>query len=448
MVAVRVLYVADASEEIVDASMSSHSAPGRSLRGLPASFVVDEDYAPVPIRTARQDALARFEEPEGGRYLLRGEVNEADLPRIRFDADGRLRVFSDPRIATMTGVCGSDPPIGTTDDVRSLLDVAGLQRRGMTGTGVAIAIVDNGINLPHLQAMGLMPHLDTRASWTPPSSAGQPGAWPCRHGTMCAYNAALVAPDAKLLDIAAHTHGRFAIGRRRMSVVLSDVIPAFNHLRDLMTLSEDERGFHSLVVSNSWGMFNPDWDTIPGATGSYFDDPRHPFFELLEDLASIGIDLVFAAGNCGPACPDGRCMPLPADAAHRRIGGANAHRDVLCVTGVDIHRRLAGYASHGPGTLQHEKPDVASYTHFRGSHAFGANQADTGTSAACPLAAGVVAALRSQFPMDPAIQSRSPAALRDYLRKTADNPQQHGWNAEFGYGVLDTSQFDTAGNVL
>ncbi len=195
-------------------------------------------------------------------------------------------------------------------------------------------------------------------------------------------------------------------------------------------------------------MFHPDWDAMPGTPGSYFDDPLHPFFELLEDLASMGVDLVFAAGNCGPDCPDGRCPPPSIDPAHRRIGGANAHRDVLCVTGVDVNRRLAGYASHGPGTLQHEKPDVAGYTHFLGSRAFGASAADTGTSAACPIAAGVVAALRSRFPTDPASPRRSPAAIRDYLRQTADNPHQRGWNAQYGFGVLDTSQLDTAANVL
>ncbi|WP_372424679.1 hypothetical protein [Salinarimonas chemoclinalis] len=110
---VRVLYAVDSTDDVVDASMTvSSTPPGRNFRGLPAGFVVDEDYEPVPIRTSRPNALARVEHEQGGRYLLRGELEDADLPKIRYDADGVLRVFSDPQIDTMLGVCGSDPPIG------------------------------------------------------------------------------------------------------------------------------------------------------------------------------------------------------------------------------------------------------------------------------------------------------------------------------------------------
>jgi hypothetical protein len=41
--------------------------------------------------------------------------------------------------------------------------------------------------------------------------------------------------------------------------------------------------------------------------------------------------------------------------------------------------------------LSANKPDLAAYTHFEGSHVY---PEDGGTSAACPVAAGVIAALR------------------------------------------------------
>jgi hypothetical protein len=44
-----------------------------------------------------------------------------------------------------------------------------------------------------------------------------------------------------------------------------------------------------------------------------------------------------------------------------------------------------------------DKPDITGYTHFLGSEAFGAGSPDAGTSAACPVAAGCAAALRTKL---------------------------------------------------
>ena len=53
--------------------------------------------------------------------------------------------------------------------------------------------------------------------------------------------------------------------------------------------------------------------------------------------------------------------------------GANGHKDVLCVAGVDTHDQWVGYSSEGPAIagMDHEKPDVAAYTHFLGSEVAG-----------------------------------------------------------------------------
>src|SRR5208283_2321154 len=111
-------------------------------------------------------------------------------------------------------------------------------------------------------------------------------------------------------------------------------------------------------------------------------------------LVAAGADILFAAGNCGATCPDSRCdnpMVPPT------INGANSHPDVITVAGVDTNRQVVGYSSMGPGALSQEKPDIASFTHFLGSEAFGPGSPDSGTSAACPVMAGVIAALRSTF---------------------------------------------------
>jgi hypothetical protein len=74
------------------------------------------------------------------------------------------------------------------------------------------------------------------------------------------------------------------------------------------------------------------------------------------------IDVVFAAGNCGQFCPDSRC----------------------------------GAEDQGPGRkLGWEKPDFCAASHFcEDDDAFSIN---TGTSAACGLTGGIVAALRSRW---------------------------------------------------
>ena len=83
----------------------------------------------------------------------------------------------------------------------------------------------------------------------------------------------------------------------------------------------------------------------------------------------------------------------------RMIMGANTYQEVLTVGGCDTNDQMVGYSSRGPsiaGMYQH-KPDLVAYTHFLGSKTVGMCVPDTGVSAACPVAAGCVAALRTQF---------------------------------------------------
>jgi subtilisin family serine protease len=102
---------------------------------------------------------------------------------------------------------------------------------------------------------------------------------------------------------------------------------------------------------------------------------------------------------------------------------------------VDRGRQLrgerVGYSSQGPGRLSERKPDLCAYTHFAGSEAVGA--ADTGTSAACPVAAGVVAAVRTHR----SAAELSPAQLRTLLHRTADDRSTVGFDHDYGYGVID-----------
>jgi hypothetical protein len=91
-----------------------------------------------------------------------------------------------------------------------------------------------------------------------------------------------------------------------------------------------------------------------------------------------------------------------------------------------------------------QKPDLTAYTHFSGSEAFGPGSPDSGTSAACPVASGCVAALRTKIP----IATVPPANLFANLRASARQvPGQNGWNADLGFGIMDPVAAATAAGV-
>jgi len=440
------LSVSDTPAVVQSAAMAI--APPAGAHPLPAGFVPDASFAPVPIvhQAVRQTMAMAFGiaapamNTVGPRaYVIRGTIDENDLDRVTqatMTAEGP-RLFADARIEAMP-TCGGDPPLGGALDVRRLLGAGRLVQQKMDGADVALAIVDTGINLDFLQSKGLQPSLDTHASWTS-GPAVVPGQAVLGHGSMCAYDAWLSAPNALLLDHAVLTN--VSPGGSAMSGLLSNAIASYGKLLQLMMLSPDERHFHSMVVSNSWGMFSGSWDFPVGHPGRYGDNRAHPFNTIVSSLAAAGADILFAAGNCGPVCPDGRCeQPVPP------IFLANSHDDVMCVAGVDTAGAVVGYSSRGPGVLGNNKPDIACYTHFLGSEAFGRGTPDSGTSAACPVLAGVVAALRSVYPFDPARPSRSPANVRRFLTGSATGGGV--WNPDVGHGIVDTSGFPRAGAIL
>src|SRR5262249_9641189 len=170
--------------------------------------------------------------------------------------------------------------------------------------------------------------------------------------------------------------------------------------------------------------------------GRYIDNPNHPFHVIVGALSRTGADITFAAGNCGAQCPDGRCQ---GNVTHA-IMGASTYEEVLTLAGCDINDQRVGYSSQGPSIplMFQQKPDVTAYTHFLGTEAFGPNTPDSGTSAACPVAAGCLAALRSSTQPKPKPTATTPAqmiaAIRGSARHVAGPP---GWNGDFGFGIID-----------
>jgi len=425
--------------ELPRASLAAHAEfaePPIDLGVLTeTSLVLDHDFPPVVLPTVHAPgavgmalalgAPADFSfEPPDVSSVVRGSIPDGDGQQA---AVGELLarpevmgVFSDPVIAT-TLTCGGDPPLGDAADVAARLDCARLHEAGYTGADVRVAVVDTGINDRYLQKLQRTATIDVPNSFTPAGVPTAPGAHQVAHGTMCAYDVGIAAPAATFLDHAvllSRTPGQVQI-----QGLLSDAVRSFSQLRALLLADRDT----PLVVSNSWGVFDPAWDFPPGHPGNYTDNPSHPFNLIVATLEDAGADILFAAGNCGLECPDGRCR-----FTNRPICGANSHPAVLSIAGIDTNDERVGYSSQGPGRLSAEKPDVCSYTHFKGSEVFGRGEPDSGTSAACPVAAGVVAAIRTQCPPS----ALPPAQLRTLIAKTATAFGAPGFDFDYGWGAL------------
>lgn len=343
-------------------------------------------------------------------YSTRAEFDDDEaVERLRADKrDEIVGVYADPTVSVFPSPYCGNPAVGGVADVRRKLGVAQLRRAGLTGRRVRVAVVDTGIDGTQIPVAG---------GWAP-YPGYTPGSTQPDHGTMVAYDVRIAAPDARILDYAL-----LQSQAGTWTAFLSDGIAAF---ADLLGQLQAEPG--PLVVNNSWGMFDRSEDAPIGSPDNYSANPDHPFNQIVASLVAAGADVFFAAGNCGADCPDGRCGSGDTGPG-ASIHGANSHPDVVTVAAVTVTDRRLGYSSQGPGGLYSRKPDLAAFSHFRGS---GIYPADGGTSAASPVAAGVAAALRQRV----STRRLNPAQMKGLLQRTARDVQGDGWDYDLGYGVI------------
>lgn len=404
-----------------------------------AGISIDPAFTPVQLPRLVPSPAASFDPydteepmhvdttPQNSTYLVRGQLTDTEASyKAATKNPNVVGIYADPQIEVCT-ICPGSSALGAETNVARLVGVPQLAARQMNGSGVLVAIVDTGINMAYLRARGKNPNFDASRSWVPRAGL-TPGSLPVGHGTMCAYDVTIAAPRCTLLDIALLLSNRS--GGSVMDGLLSDAVLAYNHLLRVQTAPRRPGESRSLIVNNSWGMFHESWDFPPGHPGRYADNSNHPFNRIVGTLERYGADILFAAGNCGRTCPDGRCRGV----TNGGITGANSHSQVLTVGGVDVTKTLVGYSTSGPGRLYRYKPDITCYTHFRGS---GVYAADGGTSAATPVAAGVVAAFRTRFGYNPADARTSPASIRNIVRRTVEDRGAVGFDFDYGWGIIN-----------
>src|SRR5262249_46663498 len=224
------------------------------------------------------------------------------------------------------------------------------------------------------------------------------------HGDMTSTDVLGMAPNAQVYDI--------RISGPDITSTISNALAGYN-----WAINQHRTNGTPQVLTNSWGIFQQNWDP------DYATNPNHPFTRKVVEALDEGILVLFAAGNCGATCPDGRCGTDTGPG--KSIWGANSHPRVMTVGAVNKNEEFVGYSSQGPGALDANKPDFCSVTHFTGYF-----NSDSGTSAATPIAAGVVALLKQANP------ALTQDQVKTTLRSTAKDIGPAGWDQHSGTGIL------------
>ena len=297
--------------------------------------------------------------------------------------------------------CASTVAKGTIADVARYLNCHRLWAKGIRGQRVAVGVVDTGVDKTKVP--------NVTDGWSPNASLPW-GTDAGTHGSMTATDVKGMAPAAEIYDIG------LLKAQGGISALLSDAIVAFQ-----WAINKYRSTGKPQILSNSWGMFQKAW------APDYCTDPNHPFTRKVVEAINTGMIVTFAAGNCGQVCPDGRCSSD--NGPGKSIWGANGHPAVITVGATNIREEWIGYSSQGPAALDPRKPDFVAPSHFKGF-----TNSDSGTSAANPVCAGVIALLRGHNPR--LRQADAKKALQD----TAKDLCGRGWDQHSGYGMINAER--------
>lgn len=328
---------------------------------------------------------------------------------------------------------------GDRNDAAALTRSAILQQQNLTGTGVNVVVIDEGFDRRQVRNFG-GGLINCGLGNDPPV---QPGGTTRGHGMMIVRNIMDAAPDATFYDVPLIplkiSDVTSFIGQALSAFIQLELLIGFLKVLNIPPWNG------SWIIANAWSIFDR---TSEHPLGDYTENPNHPLNITVGDMVNYGVDFVFAAGNCGQFCPDRRCGDNDIGPGHS-IYGANSHPRVITTGAVRTDVRWVGSSSQGPGQalLSPSKPDFCAPSYFREvGDAFVGNLsepyvgdagspyiASTGTSAACGLTAGIVAAIRGRWPQ----MVVTPDRLRTVLNQTTRKTEGPNWNERLGNGIVD-----------
>ncbi|NOY58085.1 MAG: S8 family serine peptidase [Calditrichaeota bacterium] len=292
-----------------------------------------------------------------------------------------------------------------------LINIPKVHDLGISGQGVLVAVFDTGFRLNHLA----FEHLHVVAAYdfinkdaTVDNEEGQDTGGQNWHGTI-------------ILSMLAG----FFPGQLIGSAFGADVLLAKTEDVSSETPVEEDNWIAAAEWADSLGA-----DVISTSLGyldwySYKDmDGKTAPITIAADLAvKKGIVVVVAAGNEGNSA--WHYIDAPADGD-----------SVITVGAVDSGGVLADFSSRGPTFDGRIKPDIVAMgvgnvgVAVPPREGIGSGFTNvSGTSAACPMAAGVAALILSAYP------NLTPMQVREALLKTADRATDPDNN--YGYGLVD-----------
>ncbi|WP_238857731.1 S8 family peptidase [Poritiphilus flavus] len=398
---------------------------------------IDADYIPVPMEPSDALLAAEMAAQREASVVIAGMVKDDDRkaleenPRvIKVWSDATISPFYDSEVIQEeetevethlelvpqesfgtcpigTCDCNSGTPKGNMATVRRYLGVDRIHNLGIRGRGIVVGVLDSGITAvgrtlkPGERPTRLIPNVigGWPADWGTESSD-----WGY-HGNMCSTDVLGMAPEARIYDL------RISGGSSPATV--GNALQAFQ-----WAINRFRRDGTPHILSNSWGIFQRSWYR------DYAENPEHPFTRKVVEAINTGIIVLFAAGNCGGTCPDGRCGSE--NGPGKSIWGANGHPFVMTVGAANTRGQFIGYSSQGPAALDPYKPDFLSISHFTGYF-----RSDSGTSAATPIAAGVVALFKQRNPR------ASQFDIKAGLKLTARDMGTAGWDQHAGSGIIN-----------
>ncbi len=275
----------------------------------------------------------------------------------------------------------------------------------LTGKGIKVGIIDTGIENTHSELSGkTVAFMDYISKKNLPYDDYGHGTHVA--GVIAGSNASdkriSVAPDVKLF--VAKAFSKYG-GSDQKSLLL-----ALQWMADPDNNPQTDDGPD--ILSNSWNV-----DPIKPAV----DPQDDPFCRAIANLNTLGVSVVFSAGNDGPSkssiLPPGACP------------GA------VTVASTNDKDQLNDSSSRGPAiwkTLKIAKPDIAApgsniYSSWIGqSYAY-----KSGTSMATPYVAGALALIKQ---MEPGL---TPDELQAQLYKNSLDLGPLGHDDGFGHGRLD-----------
>jgi serine protease AprX len=385
--------------------LEEHSVPVRMMIGRDGGSVPEmlTNLAGGAARNLRTETI-----------VIAAEVPEGAMERLR-GIDG-LKVWPNSELTLLAGSgiaidCRPFKPAVEIAVLQDLLSVRGIWDEGKRGGGIVVGIIDEGVDGTTYPVIG---------GFARPAAGLQPGQASVQsHGSMCAADILVAAPDCKLYDYPFLGIPNSGGALQMFQAVLAQrAIDGTPH-----------------ITNNSYGFVGiPDPTTVPDHE---VHNPNHPVHRKVREVVASGVSCFFAAGNCGADCPSDKC-DVSGIGAGKSIHASNSLAEVITVAAVNSQHERIGYSSQGPGMFEPRKPDIASYSHFFGNFGpgrpAGGDGFDNGTSAATPVAAGVGALLLS------VLGEVSPARLKDALIRSATGiGGNQGWNADTGFGVINAA---------